>query len=87
MSEIFTADDLAKRWKCSVGRIRNTPSDELPPRLQLPGSRLSRWRLADVERWEAQFVESRQYGGPTSPTRGSPSRRRKSRTSPCSPSK
>lgn len=30
--------------------LRRNP-DAVPPRLQLPGTRLLRWRAVDVERW------------------------------------
>lgn len=44
--------------------LRRNP-DAVPPRLQLPGTRLLRWREADVEHWLAQFapVEALRDGG------------------------
>jgi predicted DNA-binding transcriptional regulator AlpA len=35
--------------------LRRNP-DAVPPRLQLPGTRLLRWRAVDVERWLAGHV-------------------------------
>jgi predicted DNA-binding transcriptional regulator AlpA len=31
----------------------------VPPRLHIPGTRLLRWRQADVDAWLASYVESR----------------------------
>lgn len=45
--------------------LRRNP-DAVPPRLQLPGTRLLRWREVDVQNWLAQFapaVNSRGEGG------------------------
>jgi len=36
--------------------IRRNP-DAVPPRLQLPGTRLLRWRASDVEAWLAVNVQ------------------------------
>jgi len=51
---LLTLEDLS----ASLGRspetirrdLRRNP-DAVPPRLQLPGTRLLRWRAADVEGW------------------------------------
>jgi predicted DNA-binding transcriptional regulator AlpA len=49
--------------------IRRDPRrnpDAVPPRLQLPGTRLLRWREVDVHNWLAQFapaVNSHGKGG------------------------
>ena len=34
----------------------------VPPRLQIPGTRLLRWRQADVNAWLASLVEPRDGG-------------------------
>lgn len=48
----FTADDLAKRWRCSVRHIYNMMEDgEL--RYFHAGGRLKRVPLMEVERWES----------------------------------
>ncbi|OOG58191.1 hypothetical protein B0E49_04310 [Polaromonas sp. C04] len=39
--------------------LRRRP-DAVPPRLQLPGTRLLRWRLVDVTSWLAKYVEGAQ---------------------------
>lgn len=39
--------------------LRRRP-DAVPPRLQLPGTRLLRWRLVDVTSWLAKHVEGAQ---------------------------
>lgn len=36
--------------------LRRRP-DAVPPRLRLPGTRLLRWRAADVEHWLSLHVE------------------------------
>ena len=58
MAEILTPGELARRWHCSESKIRNTPSDQLPPALRLPGSRMVRYRLCDVTAWENKHVTS-----------------------------
>ncbi len=35
----------------------------VPPRLQLPGTRLLRWRAVDVDAWLARFVETGSTAG------------------------
>jgi predicted DNA-binding transcriptional regulator AlpA len=37
--------------------LRRNP-DAVPPRLQLPGTRLLRWRAIDVESWLASNVQN-----------------------------
>ena len=57
--QLLTLDELA----VILGRspetirkdIRRNP-DAVPPRLQLPGTRLLRWRAVDVQAWMSQFV-------------------------------
>lgn len=52
-----------KALACLLGRspetirrdLRRNP-DAVPPRLQLPGTRLLRWREADVARWLDQHA-------------------------------
>lgn len=34
----------------------------VPPRIEIPGTRLLRWRLVDVQRWLASMVEQREQG-------------------------
>ena len=41
--------------KKDIGRNRLA----VPPRLHIPGTRLLRWRRADVDAWLASHVESR----------------------------
>ncbi|MDE2252929.1 MAG: hypothetical protein KGL42_01470 [Betaproteobacteria bacterium] len=38
--------------------LRRNP-DAVPPRLQLPGTRLLRWRASDVDAWLAAHVQGR----------------------------
>jgi predicted DNA-binding transcriptional regulator AlpA len=57
LHRLLTVDDLAERWGCSGSRIRNTPDADLPPKLRLPGSRLVRFRLADVLEFEVLHVD------------------------------
>lgn len=40
--------------------LRRNP-DAVPPRLQLPGTRLLRWRAVDVEAWLGQFTQPVRY--------------------------
>jgi hypothetical protein len=84
MTEILTAEGLAQRWHCSESRIRNAPSDQLPPALRLPGSRLVRYRLCDVIAWETAHVAGKttetRHETPTPPARKrGPGRPRKTR--------
>lgn len=37
--------------------LRRNP-EAVPPRLQLPGTRLLRWRAADVDSWLGQHVQT-----------------------------
>ena len=37
--------------------MRRNP-DAVPPRLQLPGTRLLRWRARDVDAWLGQYVQA-----------------------------
>lgn len=49
---LLTAEDLAKRYLCSLSRINQLPPDKLPPRFKLPGNRRRLWREDVVEGWE-----------------------------------
>lgn len=49
---LLTIEDLAKRWGVSVSKLRQTPKHMLPPEIVLPGDRLIRYRLKDVEGFE-----------------------------------
>lgn len=49
---LMTPEDLARRWRCSLSKIRNARPSDLPPRIRLPG-RLVRFRQEDVEEFEA----------------------------------
>ncbi|MDE3105442.1 MAG: hypothetical protein KGK08_09740 [Acidobacteriota bacterium] len=57
--KLLTLEDLAEMLGRSAQTIkkdlRRNP-DAVPPRLQLPGTRLLRWRATDVRVWLGQFV-------------------------------
>ena len=57
--KLLTLDDLAEMLGRSAQTIkkdlRRNPA-AVPPRLQLPGTRLLRWRATDVRVWLGQFV-------------------------------
>lgn len=51
---LLTVSDLSRILGRSPHTVRadvHRNPDALPPRLQLPGTRLLRWRPADVDRW------------------------------------
>ena len=55
----LTEEELATRWKLDVQtlRVRRRSGDDMPPHLPLSDSATNktiRYRLADVEAWEAQ---------------------------------
>ena len=59
LERLLTLDDLAEM----LGRGAQTIKKDLkrnpaavPPRLQLPGTRLLRWRAADVQAWLGKYV-------------------------------
>ncbi|MDM0108679.1 helix-turn-helix domain-containing protein [Variovorax sp. J22R24] len=57
----MTLDDIAHVLGRSAGTIkrdlRRNP-DAVPPRLQLPGTKLLRWRQQDVQTWLDSFPVS-----------------------------
>jgi predicted DNA-binding transcriptional regulator AlpA len=57
--KLLTLEDLAEMLGRSAQTIkkdlRRNP-DAVPPRLQLPGTRLLRWRATNVQAWLGQFV-------------------------------
>ena len=59
LERLLTLEDLAEMLGRSAQTIkkdlRRNP-DAVPPRLQLPGTRLLRWRATDVQAWLGQFV-------------------------------
>lgn len=59
MSKLLDLNELAEY----LGRSPDTIKKDLkrnpiavPPRLRIPGTRLLRWRIEDVEAWLAQWV-------------------------------
>lgn len=51
---LLTLDELATilgRSPETIRRDLRRNPDAVPPRIQLPGTRLLRWRAADVEAW------------------------------------
>lgn len=57
--QLLTAEDLSFVLRRAVSSIRSDLSRNprgLPPRVVLPGSRRSLWRLKDVEAWLAAHV-------------------------------
>lgn len=61
MTPLLTLDDIAHVLGRSAGTIkrdlRRNP-DAVPPRLQLPGTKLLRWRQQDVQTWLDSFAVS-----------------------------
>jgi predicted DNA-binding transcriptional regulator AlpA len=59
MSKLLDLQELARLLRRSPETIkrdlRRNPS-AVPPRLTLPGTRLLRWRVIDVERWLEEHV-------------------------------
>jgi predicted DNA-binding transcriptional regulator AlpA len=54
MTPLLDLEDLARLLARSPQTIRRDlrrNPDAVPPRLQLPGTKLLRWREADVEAW------------------------------------
>lgn len=54
MEKILTLDELAAVLKRSANTIKNDlrrNPGAVPPRMKLPGTRLLRWRLVDVQAW------------------------------------
>ncbi len=71
MSKLLDLNELADY----LGRSPDTIKKDLkrnpiavPPRLHIPGTRLLRWRMEDVEAWLAQWVI--QVPGDVPPHRG-----------------
>lgn len=62
---ILNYNRLALRWLMNPRTLANIHSDDaarLPPTVNLPGARGPRWRLADVEAFEADLREGRMPG-------------------------
>lgn len=58
--QLLTLDELAAILERSPETIRKDirrNPDAVPPRLQLPGTRLLRWRASDVDGWLARHAE------------------------------
>lgn len=58
--QLLTLDELAAILERSPETIRKDirrNPDAVPPRLQLPGTRLLRWRASDVDAWLARHAE------------------------------
>ena len=58
--QLLTLDELAAILERSPETIRKDirrNPDAVPPRLQLPGTRLLRWRASDVDAWLAVNVQ------------------------------
>lgn len=53
---------LLGRSPCTIRRDLRRNPDAVPPRLQLPGTRLLRWREADVALWLEQLSVKGQGG-------------------------
>jgi predicted DNA-binding transcriptional regulator AlpA len=65
---LLTLDDLAAilgRSPETIRRDLRRNPDAVPPRLQLPGARLLRWRAADVEAW---LIRHAMEGSPLAPS-------------------
>lgn len=57
---LLTLEDLAAilgRSPETIRRDLRRNPDAVPPRLQLPGTRLLRWRAVDVEAWLARHTQ------------------------------
>ena len=60
MDRLLTLDELALLLKRSAHTIKNDlrrNPGAVPPRMNLPGTRLLRWRLADVQAWLQNLSE------------------------------
>ncbi|WP_442596669.1 hypothetical protein ACSBPU_06860 [Parapusillimonas sp. JC17] len=61
MKPLLDLNDLAallRRSPHTIKRNLRTNPDAVPPRLQLPGTKLLRWRQEDVQAWLAANVQS-----------------------------
>jgi predicted DNA-binding transcriptional regulator AlpA len=59
-TRLLDLSELAELLGRSAKTIRNDlqrKPEAVPPRLQLPGTRLLRWRIVDVTAWLARHVE------------------------------
>ena len=60
MSQLLTIEDLAEKWKCSVGSARTTVQVNQIPYVRLgagdmkPPWNLRRFRIEDIEVWEKE---------------------------------
>jgi len=54
--KLLTLADLAERWQCGMGKLRNARPQDLPPRFKPPRTRLVRFRLADVIAFEEEHI-------------------------------
>lgn len=58
--QLLTLDELAAilgRSPQTIRRDLRRNPDAVPPRVQLPGTRLLRWRAIDVDAWLASHAE------------------------------
>ena len=58
--QLLTLDELAAilgRSPQTIRRDLRRNPDAVPPRIQLPGTRLLRWRAIDVQAWLARHAE------------------------------
>lgn len=65
MTPLLDLDELAQllgRSPQTIKRDLRRNPDAVPPRLQLPGTRLLRWREADVDSWLAKHVRTNSTG-------------------------
>ena len=54
--DVHELSTLLKRSPATIKRDLRRNPDAVPPRLQLPGTRLLRWRTEDVHAWLAAHV-------------------------------
>lgn len=66
MTPLLDLDELARllgRSPHTIKRDLRRNPDAVPPRLQLPGTRLLRWRETDVDTWLAAHAAPKDDGG------------------------
>lgn len=51
-SKLLTAEELAERWQCTTDQVYRLSREGKLPTVRL-GPRYKRFRLADLEAWEA----------------------------------
>jgi hypothetical protein len=68
MQALLTVDQLSEYLHKSVSSIRSDASrnpQSLPPICRLPGTKRLLWRIEDVERWLAKYVDLKEAGTPS----------------------